>query len=596
MEMKDFRLYRLFVRCMEELAIKERISYTEFHKVCKPTIYKYLPEKIKEEYKDFCDEYFSDSSNNLDLNTLLQFYTDYILEFHSIPNDREVKEETSINPKKYFKDAKSLKEALINFNSTIADYLFNETDIDEDYKKNLEEEVRKHRRFIITTAVSSKKVDEGFLNSIKYYANKFNAMVIGLPCEDVASRKSIVKWDLDYRLKDFWVAFEDVYLNKNVCISTIETSAKMINPLTGLDRCVQRKDATLIVASPKQFLKYIPNVPNKLPMGLMTTGAITEGNYDTDYYMSKRTSALAESDHKVGAIIVEVENDNIFHFRQIQASETGSFYDLGIEYLPSGGERLADEVTMVVGDSHCGMHDEELLEAILNSVESIPAIKNLILHDVFNASSISHHDIGKIAIKASKANDGLSSLKKEGLVVKNYLERISKYADNIVIVKANHDEHLDRYLEEGRFVYDPENFYFSLDLCKKYIEGDDPLRYMLVDKLGMKVDNITWLRGDETFNRYGIEFGYHGSRGANGGKGNPRTFENGLGKCVIAHSHSAQIFRDVYYVGTSSQLDMKYNKGLSSWTRTCCLCYPDGSRQLINYIPVNGQYKWRLEK
>ena len=182
---------------MEELAIKERISYTEFHKVCKPTIYKYLPEKIKEEYKDFCDEYFSDSSNNLDLNTLLQFYTDYILEFHSIPNDREVKEETSINPKKYFKDAKSLKEALINFNSTIADYLFNETDIDEDYKKNLEEEVRKHRRFIITTAVSSKKVDEGFLNSIKYYANKFNAMVIGLPCEDVASRKSIVKWDLD---------------------------------------------------------------------------------------------------------------------------------------------------------------------------------------------------------------------------------------------------------------------------------------------------------------------------------------------------------------------------------------------------------------
>ena len=137
MEMKDFRLYRLFVRCMEELAIKERISYTEFHKVCKPTIYKYLPEKIKEEYKDFCDEYFSDSSNNLDLNTLLQFYTDYILEFHSIPNDREVKEETSINPKKYFKDAKSLKEALINFNSTIADYLFNETDIDEDYKKKL---------------------------------------------------------------------------------------------------------------------------------------------------------------------------------------------------------------------------------------------------------------------------------------------------------------------------------------------------------------------------------------------------------------------------------------------------------------------------
>ena len=73
-----------------------------------------------------------------------------------------------------------------------------------------------------------------------------------------------------------------------------------------------------------------------IPPALMTTGAVTINDYDNERYMSKRTSALAENDHGYEVVIVEVEDDRIFHFRHVQASEEGTLTDLGVEYRPDG--------------------------------------------------------------------------------------------------------------------------------------------------------------------------------------------------------------------------------------------------------------------
>ena len=87
----------------------------------------------------------------------------------------------------------------------------------------------------------------------------------------------------------------------------------------------------------------------------------------------------------------------------------------------------------------------------------------------------------------------------------------------------------------------------------------------------------------------------HGSAGANGSRGNLQIFERGLGNCVTAHTHSAAIIRDAFCVGTVGVMDQGYNKGLSSWTRTCCLIYKNGTKQLINFIPDSkGLYKYTL--
>ena len=47
------------------------------------------------------------------------------------------------------------------------------------------------------------------------------------------------------------------------------------------------------------------------------------------------------------------------------------------------------------------------------------------------------------------------------------------------------------------------------------------------------------------------------------------------------------IFRKVFCVGTVGEMDMGYNEGMSNWTRTCCLIYNDGTKQLINFIQNN---------
>ena len=222
-------------------------------------------------------------------------------------------------------------------------------------------------------------------------------------------------------------------------------------------------------------------------------------------------------------------------------------------------------------------------------------MNEIILHDVFHGSSVSHHDAGKGVTTAIKEAEGRLGLKRECEAVKNYLSAITNQGFKVTIVKSNHDNHLLRFLEEGRYVTDPINYKFSLKLALAATEGKDPLQFAIENELNYKNDNIKWLEEDLSYKVYGVEVSMHGSVGANGCRGSLNTFEKGLGNCVTAHTHSAAIVRNAYCVGTVGKMDMGYNKGLSSWTRTCCLIYSNGTKQLINFIPnSNGDYSCKL--
>lgn len=473
---------------------------------------------------------------------------------------------------------------------------FDEDTFTEDYRDELEEEIKKYKTFVVTTAVVGKHVNKPFLESIKNYAKRNKALLLVLPCEDVASRgKKASPIELSNDLKDFKVVFKDTYLNRNLCLCAIKTSAKQINPLTGLDRLPVSKEASIIVASPKVFLKYIANMHYAVPPALMTTGAITENNYDTDKYMSKRTAYLAEHDHTYGAIVVEVEDDHIFHFRHIQATDSGAFTDLGVEYLPNGNIKELKDTIMVMGDSHVGYHDKELHDQTMVACRDLN-VNKIILHDIFNGTSITHHDIGKSITRATKAQEGRLGLELECVAVKNYLEDIEQHGMEIFIVRSNHDLSLDKYLERGGYVDDPMNHKFSLKLAAAAVDGMNPLQYAIESLIGYKKEDIHWLETDKSYKFYGVEVGLHGDLGSNGSRPNVRAFNNGIGNCVTAHTHSAAIFRNTYTVGTVGSLHMDYNKGMSSWTHTCCLIYSDGTKQLINFIlNTKGNYSYTIQ-
>ena len=465
----------------------------------------------------------------------------------------------------------------------------------QEYREALEEEVKKYKKFVVTTAVMGKEVNKPFANALRNYAKRNNALLLLLPCEDVVSRgKKAKTLEINPELEDFKVVFKDTYINRNLCLCAIKVSAKQINPLTGLDRLTVQRQASIIVASPKVFLKSVPNMHYDIPPVLMTTGAVTENNYDTDRYMSKRTSTLAEGDHAYGAIIVEVENDNIFHFRQVQASSYNSITDLGVDYLPDGSVQPLNNAVMVMGDSHTGYHDKELHFTVMEAALKA-GVDTVFLHDIFNATSVTHHDKGKGITRAIKARENKLNLNMELMGIRNYLSNIILHGVEAFIVASNHDHMLLRWLEEGGYVTDPLNYEMGVALAAAAVKGKDPLQYAIEEEIGYKDDRVHWLPEDRSCKVYGVEVGLHGDRGANGSKGSLQVFEKGLGNCVVAHTHSAAIIRDAFCVGTVGEMDQGYNKGLSSWTRTCCLIYKNGTKQLINFIPnKDGEYTYKL--
>lgn len=455
----------------------------------------------------------------------------------------------------------------------------------------LVQEIKNHKKFVITTAVTGCELDTKFYNSLQNYCKVNDAMLLILPSSDPAKKcaGSVHKWYLDPKISkdENCIVFGDISLNSNLFISSIKLSAKHIDPITSLGRIGQR-NGSFIYASPKQRLKMVPTSNHKLPHAVMTTGAVTKPNYETNRYMSERTAYIAEHDHVMGAVVVEVVNDKYYHFRQIQADKKGCFADLGKFYCGTEVGEMTPEV-LVLGDYHSGETDPSAEKAWGELIECTkPEI--LVFHDIFNGLSICHHEIHKNITRARRAAEKKLDLEQELRRLAWDLNTYSPLVDKIVITKGNHDEFLSRYLEEGRYVQDPQNHLIGLKLATAMLEGKDPLKFG-VELFGLhNPEKFTWLTRDEDFKVARIELGAHGDLGANGSRGSLRAMENAYGNSVSGHSHSPEILRGAWQVGTSTLLKLSYNRGPSSWFHTSCLVYANGSRQLISSI----EGKWKL--
>lgn len=494
--------------------------------------------------------------------------------------------------RKHFPSAETLHDYMsANFGQIISEhvvtdgFLFTQQKMDE-----LDTAAKKYKRFVISTAVSShlypKKVDINFFKSIKSYCEKNDAKLIVLMCQDVASTRRHFSVGLDPVLKDELIVVNDVKLNSNLHIYGIKTSAKQINPITGMARHGQR-NGSFIYASPKQFLKYVSIGidTTKMPHAMMTTGALTVADYSTEMYMSHRTSRIAEGDHVMGAIIVEIDDDEKFHFRQVQATSRGEFTDLCTTYYPTGKTKVEPAV-MICGDYHAGATDPVVREAFAGVLGQYP-VKEVVLHDFFDGFSINPHEEGKFAERAWKSNNGYSDLIEEfkfGADELNWI--LSKTPASLTIVKSNHDEFLDRFIERGEYIKDTTNWTAGHETAIVKARGEDPLKYAYHKYGDIKQPNrIRWLQRTDSYEYAGVQIGAHGDKGSRGAKGSVRDSEIAFGNCIIGHWHSAEIMRSVWVVGTFSKFNLRYTVGSpSNWTHTFAFLYANGTRQLINFI------------
>lgn len=456
----------------------------------------------------------------------------------------------------------------------------------EEATQELHSQISKYKRFVVTTAVTGCTVNEKFLNCIRTYCSETNAKMLVLVSSDPAHDKNVKGGGrIDKRLVGETIVVSDVTLNDNLFLSTIKLSAKHIDPTTGLGR-IGSRDGSFIFASPKQRLHMVPTSNRRLPHAIMTTGAVTDPDYSTTKYLSDRTATIAKYDHVLGAVIVEIKDNQIFHFRQVQyKSESSGFADLGVLYMEDGTAEYKPEA-MVLGDWHSGDTDPLVKSTTAMMLADLKP-NTVVVHDMFDGSSINHHEEHNITLRSVKADAGKLSLEGELKVYVENLEFLSRFSKEVVVVRSNHDEFLDRYLQQGKYVSDPANHRVALLLAMVLLDGGAPLEFIWKEASG--AGNVRFLHRDDDYFVGGVQLAAHGDLGPNGSRGSLKNMASAYGDSVTGHSHTPGIYFGAYSVGTSTRLRLSYNKGPSSWLNTHCLVYPCGARQLINMI--EGEYK-----
>lgn len=471
--------------------------------------------------------------------------------------------------------------------------------VSDDYLEYLEKEVKKYKRFVITTAVSGQKVHAKFMESMRFYCKQNKAKLFILPSHDPAHNlQQEIDWHFDPSVLSDDLIFEETVLNSNFFISGIRVTAKQINPITGLNEISQIK-GSFVSASPKQFLEYDSVSASKFPHARMTSGACTYPNYKTSRGNSLRTGYLADFQHIIGALIVEIQDDNIYHFRQVQAADNGSFCDLGIEYSTNKSKKLVgdDAPVLVMGDYHAGEHDESAVGAWTQIINELK-IQEVVFHDMFNAVSVNHHEEEDMMLRAERTRKGLNVLANELVLTADEFDRILglKTIKKGIVVKSNHDDMIDRWLRKAKFAKDPVNYEFGIELSanlqaasRQGIKKDFFKTGLELTKNPKYASKLQWLNADEDYVVGGIHLGAHGDKAANGARGSIKGLAKAYPYCVIGHSHTPGIFKGAFQVGTTSLLRLGYNKGPSSWVHASCLVYRNGQRQIVNSI--NGAWK-----
>ena len=160
--------------------------------------------------------------------------------------------------------------------------------------------MKRGKTYIITSAQACSKVNNDFLISLQTYCKYKNAELLILPMQG----KHITEETLHPTLDDYQIIDSDYKLNDKIWIKDYKVKPQAIRPLTGLEALV-KGDKSTIIAGTKINLRAVPNSNTRMAKILMTTGAITEPNYNLNH----RVGRIAKADHEYGAIIVEIVNN-----------------------------------------------------------------------------------------------------------------------------------------------------------------------------------------------------------------------------------------------------------------------------------------------
>ena len=442
------------------------------------------------------------------------------------------------------------------------------------------------KRFLVTWGQNNTPVHDGFYQNLEAYAKKIDAslhIILGR-----YKNPTSVFTDAD---QEFWVEEVERYgdanrhdIHKYVSImSDIKIQPTAVNPMSGMQGISGINSC--IFGSPKVQMEMIPVLQGNKPKMMLTTGSVTLMNY-TDSKSGKK----GEFHHTLGFVVIEIKYNDMFFIRQVTADDkTGAFTDLIYKVDAGKVTTVKGFEAIILGDIHYGQHDQKVLD---NTLKFITKYKpnHVILHDIFDGDSISHHQLKDPFLQYGKEVNGTNDLGKELDMMTAGLKAFEKF-NNVVIVRSNHDDFLDRWLKNEDWKKQPtfKNARLYMQLSDILLEqhAKNPMNVegvipTLVKKAYPKF--ITLGRNSSYKVKGGWELGQHGDLGNSGSRGSLQQFRRLNTKIIVGHYHKPERKDGALSVGTSTRLRVGYNQGASPWLQSHVIIHNDGRAQHINFI------------
>lgn len=501
-----------------------------------------------------------------------------------------------------FPDFTALKEAAIDKRPAAFEKIIDLSIFTPERLKKLESALLTRQRFLVTTAVANSPVDRDFFAVLVRAAKEMDAEILVF----AANMRTTGLDPLLLETPGVHIITNTILLSPNLALNNIKLMAKMINPLTGLDRIGPRGQSQ-IVGSPKLRLNTIPTIDNDSnPHILTTTASITKPIYNGHLLIQERTNTIAQYEHRLGALVVEKSMGSVktklpgnpaaagfFHFRHVTYSEKAKgFTDVDKFYTANGVSKAGIEA-IVLPDIHVGEISPPFIESLRYLIKKLRP-KFIAIHDLFNGHSISHHDRDKLISGAIKYKLGSLDLEGEIRSVVAFMNTLTSIDPNIEIrvELSNHDLWLVRWLEGGYFMNEPHNRALGLELAAAMVNGESPLLHAL-KRFGLRNPERVVFVTEPSWKAQGFELGQHGHLGANGGKGTLLTMAKATDRSISGHVHYTQRIGDNMSVGAGTHLRHGYNRnGASSWTNSFATVTEHGEAQLF----ILRQDEWWADK
>ena len=447
------------------------------------------------------------------------------------------------------------------------------------------------KRFIITAAQNATPVHPGFFSSLQTYAEHHGAELVVIP---IRYKNPTSRWTESQENAEVWDKQTIPYLynqrkklNQNlVLVGDVKTQPTAARPLTRFESLTHGESG--IIGHTKLQMMTIPVPANRYPKILTTTGACTIRNYS-----DTKAGKVGEFHHALAAVVVEIIGQKFF-LRHVNYDEKAeNFIDLDQAYSPEGVTMAPRPLALVFGDTHRAFIDRKVEKATHGPRGMVEALdpQYLVFHDLHDGYARNPHHRKDPFKEIAKRSVSLHLVEREVRKDVSWLQKVCKGRKGVV-VPSNHDDFFARWILDTDWRLDPDNAAFYLETAKVMVDSVkmgkggssrvDPFVYWVEQWKGDA--DITCLQTNQSFELGGVELSLHGDKGPNGTRGTRMNLRRIGVKTIIGHSHSPGIEEGCYQTGTSSPLQLEYNKGPSSWLNAHVVLYANGKRAILPII------------